>query len=345
MSEKTEQPTSKRLRDAREKGQVAKSQEVPAAAVVLTIVVYFMARGEALAATLTEMTGQVFAATFLPYEAALPQAAEAVLRGSLAIVAPLVALVVVVSALSNLAQIGVLFSFTAAMPKLENVSPAQWFKKTFSKKNLFDFAKNLIKVGVLAAAVKMVLAGHWRELFLIPRGDINLMWRILGGMAADLLLYASAAFAVLAAVDFLYQKMKFLKDNMMTKDEVKREYKEMEGDPLIKSKRKQLHQEMASQNAMAGVRQAKVLITNPTHVAVALDYEEGKTPLPLILAKGEGELAQRMIRVAKEAGVPIMREPALARSLFADGQEYSYIPADLIAPVAEVLKWLKTLEK
>jgi type III secretion protein U len=131
----------------------------------------------------------------------------------------------------------------------------------------------------------------------------------------------------------------------MSKDEVKREYKEMEGDPLIKSKRKQLHQEMANQNVMAGVRQAKVLITNPTHVAVALDYEEGRTPLPLIVAKGEGELARRMIQVAKEAGVPIMRQASLARALFAGGEEFCYIPSDLIAPVAEVLKWLKGLEK
>ncbi|MDR1111024.1 MAG: type III secretion system export apparatus subunit SctU [Deltaproteobacteria bacterium] len=344
MSEKTEQPTPKRLRDAREKGQVAKSQEVPSAAVVLTIVVYFLARGGSLASILLEMTDKIFSVAALPYDIALPQALSAVTSAFLRIVAPLVVLVIVVSVMSNLAQVGVMFSFKAAQPKLENLNPAQWFKKTFSKKNLFEFAKNIVKVAVLTVAVKLVLTSHWRELFLISLGDVNMMWRILGSMNSDLLLYASAAFAVLAVFDFIYQKMKYLKDNMMSKDEVKREYKEMEGDPLIKSKRKQLHQEMASQNAMAGVRKAKVLITNPTHVAVALDYEEGKTPLPIIMAKGEGELARRMIEVAKEAGVPIMRQAPLARALFADGEEFSFIPRDLIAPVAEILRWLKTLK-
>jgi type III secretion protein U len=241
--------------------------------------------------------------------------------------------------------VGVLFSFKAAAPKLDNINPSQWFKKTFSKKNLFEFAKNLVKVTVLALAVKTVLTGHWRELFLIPAGDVDLIWGILGGMIADLLLYAAASFTVLALFDFIYQKRRFLKDNMMAKDEVKREYKEMEGDPLIKSKRKQLHQELASQNVMAGVRKAKVLITNPTHVAVGLDYEEGRTPLPVIVAKGEGELALRMIEAAKEAGVPIMRQAPLARALFAEGDEFAYIPSDLIAPVAEILRWLKTLER
>ena len=112
----------------------------------------------------------------------------------------------------------------------------------------------------------------------------------------------------------------------MSKDEVKREYKEMEGDPQVKGKRKQLHQEMLSQNALGNVRKAKVLVTNPTHYAVALDYEKDRTPLPVILAKGEGFLAQRMIRVAQEEGIPIMRNVPLARSLFENGTENAYIP-------------------
>ncbi|MDR1086482.1 MAG: type III secretion system export apparatus subunit SctU [Deltaproteobacteria bacterium] len=345
MSEKTEQPSPKRLREAREKGQVAKSQEIPSAAVVLAIVFYFLARGRSLAEILSQMTGKVFALTGEPFETALPQALEAVQDGFFRLVAPLVVLVITVSVLSNLAQVGVLFSFKAAMPKLDNLNPAQWFKKTFSKKNLFEFVKNLVKVAVLVLTVKTVLSGHWRELWLLPRGDAGLFWQILGGLCGDLLLYAAAAFAVVAAADFLYQKRKFLKDNMMSKDEVKREYKEMEGDPLIKSKRRQLHQEMANQNTMAGVRKAKVLITNPTRVAVALDYQEGQTPLPIVTAKGEGELARRMVAAAQEAGVPILRQAPLARALFAEGEEFAYIPADLIPQVAQILRWLKTLER
>ena len=131
----------------------------------------------------------------------------------------------------------------------------------------------------------------------------------------------------------------------MSKDEVKREYKEMEGDPQIKGKRKQLHQEMLSQNTLGNVRKAKVLVTNPTHYAVALDYEKDRTPLPVILANGEGFLAQRMMQVAREEGIPIMRNVPLARSLFENGTENAYIPKDLIGPVAEVLRWVQSLQR
>ena len=152
-------------------------------------------------------------------------------------------------------------------------------------------------------------------------------------------------FCVIAAADWFFQKWQFNKQNMMSKDEVKREYKESEGDPLIKSKRKQLHQEMIAQNQVANTRKAKVLVTNPTHFAVALDYEKERTPLPVILARGQGALAQRMIRAAEEEGIPIMRNVPLARGLYEQGTENSYIPQDLIGPVAEVLRWVQSLQR
>jgi type III secretion protein U len=263
--------------------------------------------------------------------------------GFLRILGPLVPLVILVSVVSNLAQVGLLLSLKAALPKLENLSPAKWFKKTFSKSNLFDLFKNIVKVAVLIVVVWRVLEVRWGELFVIPLRDIRTMNAIIGSTLDELLMKSAVAFAALAAVDFIYQRFKFAKDNRMSKDEVKREYKEMEGDPLIKSKRRQLHQDLASQNAMGRVKQAKVLVTNPTHYAVALDYEEGRTPLPLILAKGEGELARRMIEVARREGVPILREAALARSLFEEGLENAYIPKSLIGPVAEVLRWVREL--
>lgn len=133
--------------------------------------------------------------------------------------------------------------------------------------------------------------------------------------------------------------------DMSQKEEVKREFKESEGDPLIKGKRKQLHQEMIAQNQIANVRKAKVLVTNPTHFAVALDYEKDRTPLPVILAKGQGVLAQRMIETAREEGIPIMRNVPLARSLYEQGTENAYIPQDLIGPVAEVLRWVQSLRQ
>ena len=153
----------------------------------------------------------------------------------------------------------------------------------------------------------------------------------------------SVAFAVLAALDFLYTKYKYNKDHMMSIDEVKREYKEMEGDPQIKQKRKQLHQEMINQNTLSKTRKAKVLIVNPTHFAVAIDYEPGRTDLPVVLAKGQGDLARRMIKIAQEENIPVMRQPPLARALYAEGNEDEFVPRDLLIQVAEILKIVSKL--
>ena len=325
MSDKTEQPTPKRLRESREKGDVCKSQDVPSALTVLALSVYIVVMGGHLLESLLAMRELPMKLLSTPYAEAAPRAAEATFHVAVSIVAPLVGLVMAVALVANLGQVGILFAFKGAMPKLENVSPSKWFQKVFS--------------------IWVVMRDHLPTLFAIQRGTIWTMWEVLGMAVKDLLLMAAGVFCVIAAVDYLFQKWQYTKNHMMSKDEVKREYKEMEGDPQVKGKRKQLHQEMLSQNALGNVRKAKVLVTNPTHYAVALDYEKDRTPLPVILAKGEGFLAQRMIRVAQEEGIPIMRNVPLARSLFENGTENAYIPKDLIGPVAEVLRWVQSLQR
>ena len=343
--EKTEQPTPKRLREAREKGDVAKSQDIAPALTVLALTVYLVVKGEDIFTRLQEMGNTVFSTIGLPFEHALGIALGSVGRTALAIVAPIVALVMGAALVGTLGQVGVLIAFKAAVPKMDNLSPSKWFKKVFSIKNGVDFLKNVLKVTILGITAWMVLRSHLRELFLIPGGDIRLLWSTLGSAAKELTLNVAGIFCVIAMLDYLFQRWQYSKQHMMSKEEVKREYKEMEGDPHIKGKRKQLHQEMISQNALGNVRKAKVLVTNPTHYAVALDYEKDKTPLPIIVAKGEGLLAKRMIEVAKEEGIPIMQNVPLARDLFRNGTENAYIPQDLIGPVAEVLRWVQTLRR
>lgn len=343
MSEKTEQPTPKRLREAREKGDVCKSQDVPAAMSVLAIAVYLSAMSESIYETLSTMTEVPMIVMSLPFEQALPQAVDVTVACFLKLVLPVIGLVMATSILSNLAQVGVLFAFKGAMPKLENISPSKWFQKVFSVKNAVEFLKNVLKVVVLSWVVWMVMSAHLKTLFSIPNGNMGHLWSVLGAAMHDLLYAAAGAFCVIAAVDYLFQRWQYNKQHMMSKDEVKREYKEMEGDPMIKGKRKQLHQELLAQNTLGNVRKAKVLVTNPTHFAVAIDYEKDKTPLPIILAKGEGLLARRMIEIAQEEGIPIMQNVPLAHALFETGTENAYIPKDLIGPVAEVLRWVQSL--
>jgi type III secretion protein U len=343
--EKTEQPTPKRLREAREKGDIPKSQDIAPALTVLALTIYLIAKGEDIFTRLQEMGKVVFSTIGLPFDQALGMALAGVGNAALDIVAPIIAVVMGAALVGTLGQVGVLIAFKAAIPKMDNISPSKWFKKVFSIKNGVDFLKNILKVTILGLTAWMVLRAHLRELFLIPGGDIRLLWSTLGSAAKDLTLNVAGIFCVIAMLDYLFQRWQYSKQHMMSKDEVKREYKEMEGDPHIKGKRKQLHQEMISQNALGNVRKAKVLVTNPTHYAVALDYEKDKTPLPVIVAKGEGLLARRMIGVAKEEGIPIMQNVPLARDLFRNGTENSYIPQDLIGPVAEVLRWVQSLRR
>ena len=341
--DKTEQPTPKRLRDAREKGDVCKSQDIASALSVMAVGIYCIAMSKTLLLTLSDMMQVPMSFMSLPFSEALPKVAAAEFKGALLIVAPLVIMVMGVALLANMGQVGVLFAFKAAMPKLENLNPAKWFQKVFSVRNAVELIKNIVKVLVLAQMVRIVMIDHFHTLFSIRNGNIQGMWSVLGSTLQDLVLKAGGAFCIIAAVDYMFQRWQYGKQHMMSKEEVKQEYKEMEGDPHIKGKRKQLHQELLAQNSMENVRKAKVLVTNPTHYAVALDYDKEKIPLPIILAKGEGILAERMIAVAKEEGIPIMQNVPLAHSLFEYGAENSYIPKDLIGPVAEVLRWVQSL--
>lgn len=345
MSEKTEQPTPKRIREAREKGDVCKGQDLAPAATVLAFAVYAIANGENIYEQMVEMVTTPFAVMHLPFREALAKCIDIVIDCAVGVVAPIVGIVMGVALMVLLAETGFLFAPKAAAPKLENLNPKKWFQKVFSIKNLFDFLKNLVKVTILVGIVYLVFSRYIPVLFNVPKGGIAAMWSVVGAAVGELLLYSAGAFAVVAAVDYLYQRYKWTNDHKMSIDEVKREYKESEGDPMIKSQRKQLHREMINQNTVSNVRKAKVLVTNPTHYAVALDYDKDKTPLPVILAKGEGWLAQRMIAAAKEEGIPIMRNVPLAQALYREGTENAYIPRDLIGPVAEVLRWVESLKQ
>ena len=343
MSENTEQPTPKRIRDSGERGDICKGQDLAPAATILALAFYLIGNAESIFETLVEMFTVTLSCVDMPYEQALERVSSIVIEASFALVLPLVGLLMAVALIVLLAETGFLFAPKAAVPKLENISPSRWFKRVVSTRNLFEFIKNIVKVAILGAIVWTVFAKYVPMLFSVPKGGVGSMWMALGSAMGEFLLYTAGAFAAVAALDFLYQKYRWTQEHKMSIDEVKREYKDSEGDPLVKGKRKELYRELMNQNALASVRKAKVLIVNPTHYAVALDYDAEKTPLPVIVDKGEGVLAQRMIEEAKQAGVPIMRNVPLAQALYREGTENAYIPRDLIGPVAEVLRWVQGL--
>ena len=344
--EKTEQPSAKRLRDAREKGDIPKSQEVVSVATVCVVFGYFVGTTEDFYQRFLSVTEAVFTkGTTLPFDRAWQELFPMIIDTMVSFILPLVGCIFVTGVLAFMVQNGVVLAPKAAMPKLENLSPKKWFDNVFSKKNAFDFVMNLIKVGVLSSAVYIAVNNSIRPILSVNKSDIYGVLSLTGILIVDLFINVLVAFIVIAVFDWFYTRMTYTKKHMMTKEEVKKEYKEQEGDPIIKSKRKQLHQEMQNQSKLDKTRKAKVLIVNPTHYAVALFYDKKEAPLPYMLAKGEGDLARRMIEVAKQENIPIMRNPPLARALYADANEDEFIPADMLMQVAEILRIVMSMSE
>ena len=279
----------------------------------------------------------------MPVEIALKSALEAALNEAISFLLPFILIVLGVGMFAEFLQVGVVLAFKKLMPSAQKINVLSNLKNTFSKKNLMEFLKSCAKIAFLTVLVTQVVRKALPELMSVPHSGLAGLQTGVGGMIRTLIVNVAVAYTIIALADFVWQRMQHRNQLMMSKEELKQEFKEMEGDPHIKSKRKHLHQEMVMQGAVHSARKASVVVTNPTHLAIALYYEPDKTPLPVVLAKGEGALAEEMMRAAREAGVPVMQNIPLAHALMSDAQLDQYIPSELIEPVAEVLRLVRKL--
>lgn len=341
--EKTEQPTGKRLRDSRQKGDVAHSKDFTQTLLVLALFGYTIGNAQGIIESLGRLLLIPAELTGMPFEMALKTALDASLREGMAIVLPFVLIVLGIGMFGEFLQVGIVLAFQKLKPSAQKLNPLANLKNVFSQKNLVEFLKSVLKIAFLSALVTLVVRDALPELMSVPHSGLAGLQSGVGGMLRTLIVNIAVAYVVISLADFAWQRFQHRKGLMMSKEEVKQEYKEMEGDPHIKHKRKHLHQEMVMHGAVNSARKASVVITNPTHLAVAIYYEPDETPLPLVLAKGEGYLAEQMMQAAREAGVPVMQNIPLARSLMANAQLDQYIPSDLIEPVAEVLRLVRKL--
>lgn len=344
MSDKTEQPTSKKLRDARQKGQVANSKDVGSTVLLLAIFAYIKFAWNDVYQRMQDLITLPAKFYDAPFEDAFPAVLQGVLLEIVWLSLPILGVVIVAGVGANYFQTGALFVFEPLKPDLKKINPFDKAKQIFSVKNLVEFLKSCFKVCFLGYLLYIVIRDAIPALLDLPHGGLSTIEPLLCALLYEVAKYTILVYGLIAAVDFWFQRRQHVKGLMMTKDEVKREYKEMEGDPHIKSKRKHLHQEMVMSDATERVRKATVLVTNPTHKAIAIFYEPGETKLPMITAMGEGYLAEQMIKVAQQEGVPIMQNVPLAHDLFDHGQIEQYIPAELITPIAEVLRWVQQLK-
>ena len=343
--EKTEMPTPKKLRDAREKGQVCTSKDIVSTAILIVLFAVLAWMGGAL---MDDMKGLL---RFIGGSMARNDGGAVRQSAAMAVIVILkhsfifVFIAAIIGVVGNVAQIGFLFTFEPMIPKLEKLSPVEGAKKIFSKKNFFEFLKNVVKVSFLGYLLYKIIWASVPELLTMCYGTIDDIFPCLRLMLKRLAVYTAFGYIVIAIVDRIFQGRNFTKQMMMTKDEVKREYKEMEGSAEIKQAQRQFRDEILNGPEPAqAAKKSSVVVTNPTHLAIGIRYKPEEAPLPRICAIGAGKTAQIIRETALAEGIPIMEDRPLARALYANGKIDDFIPDALIEPVAEVLKWAKKLE-
>jgi len=343
--EKTEMPTPKKLRDARQKGQVCTSKDITSTAILVVLFALLAWMGVAL---MEDMEGLL---RFLSGRISENNADAVGESSKLAVFLIFkhsfifVAVAAVIGIVGNVTQIGFLFTFEPIIPKMEKLNPVEGAKKIFSMKNLFEFLKNVAKVSFLGYLLYKIIWASVPELLTMCYGTIDDIFPCLKLMLKRLAIYTAFGYIVIAIVDRLFQGRNFTKQMMMTKDEVKREYKEMEGSAEIKQAQRQFRDEILNgPDPAAAAKKSNVVVTNPTRLAVGIRYKAEESPLPRICAIGAGETARIIRETALAEGIPVMEDKPLARALYAKGKVEDFIPDSLIEPVAEVLKWAKQVQ-
>jgi flagellar biosynthesis protein FlhB len=346
--DKSEEPTPHRLREAREKGQIAKSKEITTALLLVSSYVLFRYTGEFiwnnLTLTATSILTQIgnvndFSLPFVGYVLLIA------LRGLFMCLAPIFGLTFIVALASEALQTGFLFSLDPLSPKIERLSPAEGFKRMFSLQGFVELIKSILKITI----VFWIMWGAVKDDIPLIVILINSQpWDavVLGGsIAYKVAMRVGIFYIAIALLDYLYKRWEYMRGLKMTKQEIKEEYKRLEGDPQIKQRMRELQRQVAYQRMMAAVPQADVVVTNPTHIAVALKYEVTKMKAPKVLAKGERKTAEEIKRIADGAYVPIVENEPLARSIFRTTNVGQQIPNELYQAVAEVLAFVYKIKK
>lgn len=350
--DKTEEPTAKKLDDARKDGQVAKSKEIGncLGLFVFFLVLRFMAGS--ISNRFIDCFGSVYSAipsvTVYPSGNMPVRALDALFKNSLitilVIVLPMMVIGYIVAFAGDLIQVKWRPTAKPLQPKLSKIDPLKGFKRIFSINSVVELIKSLLKIGLAIPIVYFYIRDKESLIFILYDMPLIQAIVLIGTTIIDLGIRISAVYIIIAAADFGYQKWKFHKDMMMTKQEVKDEYKNSEGDPQVKGKIKRRMMEASRRRMMQKLPEADVVITNPTHYAVAIKYEPTERDAPYVIAKGEQYLAQRIKEIAKEHGVEIVENKPVARALYHNVEIGESVPPELYQAVAEILAFVYHLQ-
>jgi flagellar biosynthetic protein FlhB len=343
--EKTETATPRKREEVRQKGQVARSAEITAAVGLLVGLATIRFFGGSMLRGIERLTVSAFA--YLPQAELTPQTVYsqglATLAATAGIVGPVLVAAMVAGLAANFAQVGFLFASQPIIPDFNRLNPIQGLARIFSVRAAAELGKSLAKVLVVGCACYSFLRGNYALVLGMSAMSRAQMGAVVARLMWHLLLRAGVVLLVIAVLDYMFQRMQFEKSIRMTRQEVKDEFKRMEGDPTTKSRIRQRQRAAAHARMMQAVARATAVVTNPTHVAVALRYEPLETPAPVVVAKGQRKIAERIREVAREHDVPIVENRELAWALFRQVELNRAIPADLYQAVAEIVAFVYRL--
>lgn len=343
--DKTEQPTDRRRSQAREQGNVARSADLTAALLMVSGTGALWFNGPAFVATLRSMLEQSLAApAWSEFDPRLvEQATWRQMESAFSASIPLLAAMFVASLAVNWGQVGFLWAPEVIQPNWERINPLSGMQRLFSLQSLVRLAGGLLKISILTVVSWIYLTSRQPAIRQAMHGGLDELSAFAGGAMIELGFWLSGSLAALAVFDYGYHWWQFEQDLRMSKQELREELKEMDGNPHVRARRKELHRKLAEARQLGDVRTADVVITNPTHIAVAIKYDAATMPAPIVVAKGMGEIAAQIRKIAAEHGIPIIERKPLARLLYRTVKRGKPIPVDLYGTFAEILKYVYSI--
>jgi len=342
FGERTEQPTPRRREEARERGNVARSADLTAAGHMLAAAAALFLLGHAVVRSLAELMGHYLGQPgWLRFgRAELLREFWRLGQWSVSAVLPLLIFLMAAALMINVVQVGFLVAPESIRPKLSRLNPVEGAKRIFSLPSLVKLAVSLGKLVVLVAIAGAFLLNSLPVLMALTDAAPETVAATIGRSLIQLAMFLAVALFALGLLDFGFQRWKYERDLRMTKQEVREELKNMEGDPLIRQRRRDAHRKLAQARELRAVQDADVVITNPTHIAVAIKYDPDTMPAPTVVAKGMGEIAERIRRIAVEHGVPIIERKELARMLYRTIRVGQPIPVELYEVFVEIMAYV-----
>lgn len=346
MAEKTEKATPKKLKDARKKGQVAKSKDFPSAftfaasfaLIVMSSGYFFKHLAGFLITTFSSIGKSDNLVQMIP--SFFKEAGQVIFTTSM----PFMVLISIVGVLVNFLIIGPMLSLQSMKPDIKKLNPVTNLKNMFKIKTFIELIKSILKIAGAIVLIYSVISNSLEEIISTAAMPMIGAAIIFSSFLIKVAIRVGIFFLAIAIFDLVFQKKNFAKEMKMEKFEVKQEMKDTEGNPEIKGKRRQVQQELAYQENPQAAGRARAIVTNPIHIAVALAYDEEEDPAPKVIVMGKGITAESIIKIGLDNNVPIMRNVTLAQDLYNKGRMGHYVPEETYEAIAEVLKWLAQLE-